>query len=101
MARAKTTAPSHWCSHRTIGQRVSKSRPGWLPYVALAAIALIWGASFLFIKVAVRDMSPMVLVFILSASGFAALAVLMIAMRRGLFPNARRRWMPFAVMAIT
>ena len=78
-----------------------KSRPGWLPYVALAAIALIWGASFLFIKVAVRDMSPMVLVFIRSASGFLALAILMIAMRRGLFPNARRRWVPFAVMAIT
>jgi hypothetical protein len=27
-------------------------------------IALIWGASFLFIKVAVQDMGPMVLVLI-------------------------------------
>jgi drug/metabolite transporter (DMT)-like permease len=69
--------------------------------VALGAIALIWGASFLFIKVAVHDMSPMVLVLIRSASGSIALAVLMIALRRGLFPNLRSRLLPFAVMAIT
>jgi drug/metabolite transporter (DMT)-like permease len=80
---------------------VSESRRGWLPYVALAAIALIWGASFLFIKVAVQDMSPLVLVLIRSTSGLLALSVLMIAMRRKLFPNARRRLLPFAVMAIT
>lgn len=80
---------------------MSESRRGWLPYVALAAIALIWGGSFLFIKVAVQDMSPMVLVLIRSASGSLALAVLMIALRRGLFPNLRRRVLPFAVMAIT
>jgi drug/metabolite transporter (DMT)-like permease len=69
--------------------------------VALGAIALIWGASFLFIKVAVHDMSPMVLVLIRSASGSIALAALMIALRRGLFPNLRSRVLPFAVMAIT
>jgi drug/metabolite transporter (DMT)-like permease len=69
--------------------------------VALGAIALIWGASFLFIKVAVQDMSPIVLVLIRSASGSIALAVLMIALRRGLFPNLRRRLLPFAVMAIS
>ena len=80
---------------------MSESRPRWLPYAALAVIALVWGASFLFIKVAVQDMSPTVLVLIRSTSGFLALAVLMIALRRGLFPNARRRLLPFAVMAIT
>jgi drug/metabolite transporter (DMT)-like permease len=80
---------------------VSDQRRAFLPYLALASIALIWGASFLFIKVAVQDMSPTVLVLIRSTSGFIALAALMIAMRRGLFPNARRRWLPFAVMAIT
>ena len=80
---------------------MSESRRGWLPYLALAAIALIWGASFLFIKVAVQDMSPMVLVLIRSASGALALAVLMVARRRGLFPNIRARVLPFTVMAIT
>ena len=83
------------------GRRVSESRHRWLPYVALAAIALIWGASFLFIKVAVQDMSPMVLVLIRSTAGFVALAVIMTAMRRQVFSNARRRLVPFAVMALT
>jgi len=80
---------------------VSESRRRWLPYLALASIALIWGGSFLFIKVAVQDMSPMVLVVIRSTTGFLALAVLMIALRRGRFSNARRYLVPFAVMAIT
>ena len=73
----------------------------WLPYVALATIALIWGASFLFIKVAVQDMSPMVLVLIRSTTGFLALALLTIAMRRKVTSNITRRLVPFAVMAIT
>jgi drug/metabolite transporter (DMT)-like permease len=80
---------------------VSESRNLWLPYVALATIALIWGASFLFIKVAVQDMSPTVLVLIRSTTGLIALAVIMAAMRRKLFTNARSRLVPFAVMAIT
>jgi drug/metabolite transporter (DMT)-like permease len=69
--------------------------------LALAAIALIWGASFLFIKVGVQDMSPTVLVLIRSASGCLALAVLMMALHRRLFTDARRRLLPFAVMAVT
>lgn len=80
---------------------MSDSRRGWLPYLALASIALIWGASFLFIKVAVQNMSPMVLVLIRSASGAVALAALMIVMRRNLVVDPRRRLIPFAVMAIT
>ena len=35
-------------------------------YLALFLLALIWGASFLFIKLAVRDMSPATLVLSLS-----------------------------------
>jgi drug/metabolite transporter (DMT)-like permease len=80
---------------------VSESRHRWLPYLALATIALIWGASFLFIKVAVHDMSPMVLVLIRSSTGFLALAVIIAAMRRQVFSNVRRYLLPFAVMAIT
>jgi drug/metabolite transporter (DMT)-like permease len=79
---------------------VSDSGRGLLPYAALAAIALIWGASFLFIKVAVGDMSPMVLVFIRASSGFVALAVIVLARRRNLFPDFRRRLLPFVVMGI-
>lgn len=95
MARSRSS------SRLTTGRRVSESRRRWLPYAALAAIALIWGASFLFIKVAVQDMSPTVLVVIRSTTGFIALAVLMVALRRGLVTNARRRIVPFVVMALT
>ena len=84
------------------GRLVSDRRRFWLPYFAVAALALIWGASFLFIKVAVQDMSPMVLVLIRSSSGLLALAVIMTFMRRGLWPaNWKRRLVPYAVMAIT
>jgi drug/metabolite transporter (DMT)-like permease len=79
---------------------VSESRRGWLPYLALAAIALIWGASFLFIKVAVQDMSPAILVLVRSSSGFLALLVIVIARRRKPFPDFGRRLLPFAVMGI-
>jgi drug/metabolite transporter (DMT)-like permease len=84
------------------GRRVSDRRRFWVPYLAIAALALIWGASFLFIKVAVQDMSPMVLVLIRSASGLVALAVIMTVMRHGLWPaNWKRRLLPYAIMAIT
>src|SRR5439155_929315 len=42
-------------------------------YLALGALALIWGASFLFIKLAVRDMSPATLV--LSRAVFGAVTL--------------------------
>jgi drug/metabolite transporter (DMT)-like permease len=81
---------------------VSEGRRGWLPYLAVAALALIWGASFMFIKVAVQDMSPVVLVLIRSISGLLALAVIMRTMRRRLVPSDwRRRVLPFAIMAIS
>ncbi len=79
---------------------MSDSRRGLLPYAALAAIALIWGASFLFVKVAVQDMSPMVLVLIRASSGFLALALIVVARRRKVFPDLRRRLVPFVVMGI-
>jgi drug/metabolite transporter (DMT)-like permease len=46
-------------------------------YLLLAAISLIWGASFLFIKVAVRDFDPATL--ILGRLGLAALTLAVIA----------------------
>ena len=81
---------------------MSDSRHGWLPYLAFAAIALIWGASFLFIKVAVQDMSPSVLVLIRSSSGLVALAVIMAVMHHRLIPlDWKARVLPFAIMAVT
>jgi drug/metabolite transporter (DMT)-like permease len=63
---------------------------------------LIWGASFLFIKIAIKDMSPTTLVLIRAISGCVALAVLVTAMGRPLFGHGwRRRIVPFALLAIT
>jgi len=72
-----------------------------LPYLAFTALGLIWGASFLFIKLAVHDMSPVVLVLIRSASGAVALALIMAAMRRPLLSHDwRKRLVPFIMMAV-
>jgi drug/metabolite transporter (DMT)-like permease len=72
------------------------------PYLALAGLALIWGASFLLIKVAVHDMSPTVLLLIRSVSGLIVLAVIVKATGRPLLGEGwRTRLGSFAIMAIT
>lgn len=81
---------------------MSDRRRELLPYFALAALALIWGVSFLLIKVAVRDMSPAVLLLLRSASGCIALAAIVRAMGRPLLGEGwRHRLGSFAIMAIT
>ncbi len=80
---------------------MSEPKRPLLSYLALAGLALIWGASFLFIKVAVQDMSPAALVLIRAASGFVAMAAVVALMRRSLVgPGWKRRLFPFVVMAI-
>ena len=80
---------------------MSEPKRPLLSYLALAGLALIWGASFLFIKVAVQDMSPASLVLIRSASGFVALAAIVALMRRSLVRAGwKRRLFPYVVMAI-
>jgi drug/metabolite transporter (DMT)-like permease len=72
-----------------------------MPYIAFAALSLIWGASFLFIKLGVHDMSPTVLVLVRSASGAIGLGAIMVAMRRPLLSaDWRRRLIAFLVMAV-
>lgn len=68
----------------------------------MAGLALIWGVSFLLIKVAVHDMSPTVLLLLRSVSGLIALAVIVRAMGRPLLGEGwRTRLGSFAIMAIT
>jgi drug/metabolite transporter (DMT)-like permease len=85
------------------GQPVSEvGRRGLLPYAAFTALGLIWGASFLLIKLALHDMAPTVLVLVRSASGALALAVIMLLMRKSLFGGRwQSRLFPFVFMAIT
>jgi drug/metabolite transporter (DMT)-like permease len=70
-------------------------------YLALGLLALIWGASFLFIKLAVRDMSPATLVFSRAVLGAFTLGVIFAARRQTPLPaGTRARLLPFLVMAI-
>jgi drug/metabolite transporter (DMT)-like permease len=94
------TGRSRSCSLRTNGPPVSERRRQLLPYVAFATLGLIWGASFLFIKVGVQDMSPTVLVLIRAGSGAIALAVIMRAMGRPLGGDGWKKRLPsFIFMA--
>jgi drug/metabolite transporter (DMT)-like permease len=70
-------------------------------YLALGLLALIWGASFLFIKLAVRDMSPATLVLSRAVFGAVTLGLIFAARRQTPFPaGTRARLLPFLVMAI-
>jgi drug/metabolite transporter (DMT)-like permease len=70
-------------------------------YLALALLALIWGASFLFIKLAVRDMSPATLVLSRALFGAVTLGLVFAARRQTPFvAGTRARLLPFLAMAI-
>jgi len=81
---------------------VSESATPWRAYFSLAGLALIWGASFLLIKIAIRDMSPEALVLIRSLTGTAALALFIALMGRRLFGEGwRGRIVPYVILALT
>jgi len=70
-------------------------------YLALVLLALIWGASFLFIKLAVRDMTPATLVLSRAVFGAVTLGLIFAARRQSPVPTGTRsRLLPFLVMAI-
>jgi drug/metabolite transporter (DMT)-like permease len=80
---------------------VSESRNPLLPYAAFVALALIWGGSFLFIKLGVGDMGPSALVFIRALSATIALALIVLLTRHRLFGADWKRWIvPYATMAV-
>ena len=63
------------------------SRRGWALF---AAMSVIWGIPYLLIKIAVSDVSPIVVVFARSAVG--ALLLLPLALRRGHLQLLLREW---------
>jgi drug/metabolite transporter (DMT)-like permease len=88
-----------------------RARGGYVPpfhnqpmrrgYAALGLLALIWGASFLFIKLAVRDMSPQTLVLSRALLGGLTLGVIFAARRQSPFrTGTRTRLLPFVLLAI-
>ncbi|MEA2635234.1 MAG: hypothetical protein QOH92_2001 [Chloroflexota bacterium] len=70
-------------------------------YAALGLLALIWGASFLFIKLGVRDMSPATLVLSRAVFGASTIGLIFAARRQTPLPaGTRARLLPFLVLAI-
>lgn len=70
-------------------------------YAALILLALIWGASFFFIKIAVWDMSPTMLVFLRALVGMLTLALILAARGQSPAPpGTRARLLPFVVLAV-
>ena len=69
---------------------------GWLPSYLM--LAVIWGTSFLFIKVGVRELHPLWLTFARVAAGVAVLLVVL-AVTRDRLPRDARLWGHLAVVA--
>jgi drug/metabolite transporter (DMT)-like permease len=64
--------------------------------VVLLALASIWGASFLFIKLGVEDLEPAVVVLGRLLVGVAVLVPVVVV--RGAMPDVRAMWVPFVVL---
>ncbi|HVH66138.1 MAG TPA: DMT family transporter [Candidatus Acidoferrum sp.] len=70
-------------------------------YAALILLALLWGASFFFIKIAVWDMSPTTLVFLRALVGMLTLGAIFAARRQSAAPpGTRARLLPFVGLAV-
>jgi drug/metabolite transporter (DMT)-like permease len=70
------------------------SRKGW---VLFAVMCLVWGIPYLFIKVAVEEVSVPVVVFARTALG--AVLLLPLAVRSGQLGSLRRHWRPLVAFA--
>jgi drug/metabolite transporter (DMT)-like permease len=71
----------------------------WKEWGAFALLGLIWGSSFLWIKLAVQEISPFMLVALRLLFGLAGVLVVM-RLQKQAFPRERRLWMLFAIMGV-
>jgi drug/metabolite transporter (DMT)-like permease len=71
------------------------TRRGLLLFVAMC---VIWGIPYLFIRIAVHELTPATLVFLRTA--LAALVLLPIAIRRGGFRELFDKWPPLVLFAL-
>lgn len=67
-------------------------------WALFAAMSIIWGLPYLFIKIAVADVSPATLVF--ARTALALLILVPLALRGGALQAAVRNWKPAAIFAV-
>jgi drug/metabolite transporter (DMT)-like permease len=72
----------------------SMTRKGWLLFIAMS---VIWGIPYLFIKIALQELDPGVVVF--ARVGIAAIALIPIAIQQGVLRQIRQRWLVIAGLA--
>ena len=70
------------------------TRKGWLLFTAMS---VFWGIPYLFIKLAVRELDPTVVVF--ARVGIAAAVLLPVAAYRRVLRQLRERWLAIAAIA--
>ncbi|MHB8469587.1 MAG: DMT family transporter [Gaiellaceae bacterium] len=66
--------------------------------ILFAAMGLIWGIPYLFIRIAVRELTPATLV--LGRTGIAALILVPLAVRQGGLRKLLGRWLPLLAFAV-
>ena len=70
------------------------TRKGWLLFIAMS---VIWGIPYLFIKIALLELDPGVVVF--ARVGIAALVLIPIAIHQGVLRPLRQRWLAIVGLA--
>src|SRR5712692_9025430 len=70
------------------------TRKGWLLF---ATMSVFWGIPYLFIKIAVRELDPTVVVF--ARVGIAAVVLLPVAAHRKVLGQLRGRWLAVTALA--
>src|SRR5256884_9651583 len=82
------------CSSSTPRAGASMTRKGWLLFIAMS---VIWGIPYLFIKIALLELNPGVVVC--ARVGIAALVLIPIAIHQGVLRPLRQRWLTIAGLA--
>ncbi len=67
---------------------------------AFLLLGLIWGSSFLWIKIGLRELTPLTLVGFRLLFGWLAMTIA-VAIRRPSFPRSRRTWFWLILMGVT
>jgi drug/metabolite transporter (DMT)-like permease len=70
------------------------TRKGWLLFISMS---VVWGIPYLFIKIALRELDPSVVVF--ARVGIAAAILIPLAASRGILRQVCERWLAVAALA--